>query len=555
MKNKRHLNPNCRYPLTTRVLNDLMMDVNKGSLRYWLDDFLIHRMHRFAIIRGLYQVMKRTGIQLELHQHKQGGYIVLSDHNFGTSTPPNQFKLMSDTLYRVIETKLDELNFSTSLLNIVQTKYYNKTYNRHFHIRNDGKISYTPKGRATLLNNDGKWPVDGRSIIRTGKAIRQIFSHAYPMNNMDTVVAKIAESIDADYNFTDTLKVVKGQDIAYWYHRDRYADVHELQNSCMKHDHCQDYFTVYTNNVDRVSMLVSVNKDNQLTGRAILWEARRGNDGKIEDIKIMDRIYGKPLTVNAFKTWAHENGYAYKNNQTYQSSNFIAPNGVEIRQRDLFVPNLEMGRQFPYMDTFKYTDDNPYDGTVLISGDDGSYCYSFTCTGGNIDGLNIVEDRDGNEHNEEDCRWSHRFDEWIHEGDAVYCDIDDNWYHADDCHYSSIEDTYIHMDDIRTIKVILPDGTCVERDVHYESSRLVEIRSNDDQRNRFMHIHEEKHCWDSYGHSSIENNHFEYDDKFFGPSPESYERLIQRIGDSDFRQQVLNRYNTYINQILEAYEL
>ena len=44
----------------------------------------------------------------------------------------------------------------------------------------------------------------------------------------------------------------------------------------------------------------------------------------------------------------------------------------------------------------------------------------------------MVEDRDDNSW-QEDCRWSHRTDEWIHEGDAMLCDADDNWYHADDC--------------------------------------------------------------------------------------------------------------------------
>ena len=62
------LNPNCRYPISTRVLNDLMMDVNKGSKRYWIDDFFIHRMHHFHVIRELYKVMERTGIQFELHK-------------------------------------------------------------------------------------------------------------------------------------------------------------------------------------------------------------------------------------------------------------------------------------------------------------------------------------------------------------------------------------------------------------------------------------------------------------------------------------------------------
>lgn len=555
MKTKRKLNPNCRYPLQTRALNDLMMDVNKGSKRYWLDDFLIHRMHRFHMIRELYKNMKRTGIQLELHRAKQGGYVVLSDHAFGTHNPPNQFKLMSDTLYNVLDQKLNELNFSSTFLNLVQTKYYNDSHNRHFHIRNDGKISYTPKGRETLLNSDGKWPVDGRSIIRTGKALRQIFSHTLPMNNRDTVIAKLAESIDAEYNFTDTMQVVEGQDIAYWYHRDRYADVHELQNSCMKHDHCQSYFTVYTDNPDKVSMLVSYNKEHKLTGRAILWQARQAVGSEIKDIKIMDRIYGKPLTVNAFKTWAHEHGYAYKNNQTYQSANFVQPNGSEISQRHLFVPRLHMGRQFPYMDTFKYTDDNPYEGTVLISGDDGSYCYSFTCTGGNIDGLNMVEDRDGNEWREEDCHWCNRSDHWVHESDAVYCDIDDCYYHAEDCRYSKIDGTYIYEDDIRTIKTIDEDGNCIEEDVHYDNSRLVEVRTNGPERNKFMHIHVNHHNWDSYGNSSIQEQSFEYDSKRYGPSPESYGNLVKDLEHSDIKIDVLNRYYTFIEQLVVSYEL
>lgn len=554
MKSKRKLNPNCRYTLSSRVLNDLMMDVNKGSKRYWIDDFLVHRMHRYWMIRELYKLQKRTGIALEVHRAKNNGYIVLSDFNFGVTTPPNQFKLMSDTLYNTIDNTLNELNYSNALVQFVQMQYYNECHNRHFHIRNDGKISYTPKGRETLLNSDGKWPIDGRSIIRTGKALRQIFGNGLPLNNADTIIAKLAEKIDAEYNFNDTVEVVSGHDIAYWYHRDRYADVHELQNSCMKHGHCQDYFTVYTDNPDKVSMLISKNSDGRLTGRALLWNARRAQGSDIVDIKIMDRIYGKPLTVNAFKTWAHENGYAYKNNQTYQSSTFVQPNGVEIQQSQLFVSNLKMGRQFPYLDTFKYTNDNPFEGNIIISGDETNYLYSFTCTGGNIDGLNMVEDRDGNEWREEDCHWSNRFDEWIHESDAVWCDIDDNWYHSDDCCYSDLSGTYIHEDDVRTIKKVNEDGICNEHTVHYEDSRLVEIVMPDDMNSKFMHIFVNKHVWDSNGNSGILDNLFEYNGKFYGPSPESFDKLTADTNDDD-REQVIGSYWFYIGQIEEQYDI
>ena len=48
---------------------------------------------------------------------------------------------------------------------------------------------------------------------------------------------------------------------------------------------------------------------------------------------------------------------------------------------------------------------------------------------------------------------------------------------------------------------------------------------------------------------SIRDNLFEYDEKYFGPSPESYGQLVKLLEQSDFKQQVLNRYNSYINAI------
>lgn len=108
---------------------------------------------------------------------------------------------------------------------------------------------------------------------------------------------------------------VKGEDIRYWYHYEQYADgCNTLNGSCMGDDDCQPYFDLYVNNPKVCNLLILKGDDNKIRGRALLWTFK-DSDGN--EVKLMDRIYGKDSTIERFKRWATKNGYWYNERQSY----------------------------------------------------------------------------------------------------------------------------------------------------------------------------------------------------------------------------------------------
>ena len=112
-------------------------------------------------------------------------------HNFGTSTPPNQFKLMSDSLYNVIDKKLDELNFqvhlsttsnaNTTMTRTIDTFTFAMTAKYLTHRRDDQHCK-TAKANGQLTG-----AVSSRQVEQYDKSFAFITT-----KQRDTVIAKIA---------------------------------------------------------------------------------------------------------------------------------------------------------------------------------------------------------------------------------------------------------------------------------------------------------------------------------------------------------------------------
>jgi hypothetical protein len=100
-------------------------------------------------------------------------------------------------------------------------------------------------------------------------------------------------------------ELVKGEDILKYYHENSYAyQKGQLGNSCMKHDHCQDYFGIYVENPKTCNLLVYLNSRGQVLGRAIMWKVSKAPcDAKY----FMDRIYtSSDSDIIKFKNYANE---------------------------------------------------------------------------------------------------------------------------------------------------------------------------------------------------------------------------------------------------------
>ena len=208
-----------------------------------------------------------------------------------------------------------------------------------------------------------------------------------------------------------------------YYHINSYAQERgTLGASCMKYDNCQDYLGIYTNNTNKVKMLVMLNEDGGLMGRALLWD--------FENHKIMDRIYtiADEEFAFQFKKWATDNGYLYKSEQNwYNTLNFenLSTPKQELR---LSIKLDEFSfRRYPYVDTFKFFDEEA--GILKNYMDGNDFKTLCTSDGGRYDSDYLVFD-------DIDRVLRHR-------GDSVYVRYLDIRTSHNNVNYSEINDQYI----------------------------------------------------------------------------------------------------------------
>mgnify|MGYP003339390770 FL=1 len=234
------------------------------------------------------------------------------------------------------------------------------------------RISYLTTERIGAIDESEYWSSSRRFHMKPGGFISKIFKN---------VSAKDVEFFSNLYRSEVrkpkfTFKILKGEDIRAYYHYSRHAsDNGSLGVSCMRYDSCQRLFDLYVDNRDKISMLTMLNDSNEVMGRALLWN--------FDENKIMDRIY----TINDeqlqfyFKKWATENGYYYKAQQNwYNSLQFERlGEGRKMFRFDIKLENFNH-RYYPYMDTFKFFNDET--GTFSNYRPDGRDHYTLCSSDG-----------------------------------------------------------------------------------------------------------------------------------------------------------------------------
>jgi len=212
------------------------------------------------------------------------------------------------------------------------------------------KISYLTTDRIAKIEDPSQyWSSSRRFAVKPGGFISKLFK-----NISAKEVEKFSNLYRAQSNKASfTLSVVDGLKMLTYYHINSYAQERgTLGASCMKYDNCQDYLGIYTHNNNKVKMLVMLNSEGGLMGRALLWD--------FDTHKIMDRIYtiADEEFAFQFKKWATDNGYLYKSEQNwYNTLNFenLSTPKQELKL-SIKLDNFQF-RRYPYVDTFKFFDE------------------------------------------------------------------------------------------------------------------------------------------------------------------------------------------------------
>lgn len=179
-----------------------------------------------------------------------------------------------------------------------------------------------------------------------------------------------------------------------------YRDSTGEMRSCMSGESSR-YVRWYDENPEKVG-IVKILQGGDYIGRALIWTTDQGDT-------VVDRVYPSnngPHT-NALHRWCEENGYDYKTCQSSCDGHFHSS------RTDYTVTMVPPeNNEFPYLDTFKYTDDHPEDSEAIkLNVRSGKY--TFTSTGGGYAG-GLRCGKCGDALDEDDCHLS--------ENGEVYCE-------------------------------------------------------------------------------------------------------------------------------------
>ena len=228
----------------------------------------------------------------------------------------------------------------------------------HAVLAEDGMISCLPRNRHQP--ELPIWNQKGRVVVRPGKFFRGMGYYS------DSEIEAAVNEWNAAFVPTEAeFKIVRGKEIKDYYLERSYADENTgtLGSSCMRYRRCQSYLNIYSQNRNKVGLLILQRPDGKIIGRALVWSL---DDGKT----FMDRVYGTDVTMRRFFDYAATRGWHRRANQSYDSKRgVVSPRGDSDNLNMTITLNTRRWERYPFMDTFAYIGDGyianyPVDGYV-----------------------------------------------------------------------------------------------------------------------------------------------------------------------------------------------
>ena len=265
------------------------------------------------------------------------------------NTNNNEGVFLSEYLYEFFEDAYEKNAYCYSEMVTLAVYYFSGRcsfdYNDKIKKKVFNKVSYL------LEDDDGNVKTDNNQKMKLGKLILKV-SNCLLDNKVSTNDLWMLEKLVDDYKswikINKTLKfdIYKGNAILKGYNRRFHKDNNGmLHNSCMNGN--PTLLGLYTDNQDKVSLLVLVDDKDKIHGRALLWKLDN------RPFMFMDRIYGIDNYINSiFIKYAKKNGFAYRS----QNSLFdiFLPDGIIKSNNYKMIVKVKMNhlKNVPYMDTF-----------------------------------------------------------------------------------------------------------------------------------------------------------------------------------------------------------
>lgn len=217
-----------------------------------------------------------------------------------------------------------------------------------------------------------------RAETSIGRFINTIWPKKYPANLKREELAKMDKPNDVE-SFSNMfkatveahskiLKFVSGDEIIHYYNCENYAKQGgTLGGSCMNSPSKGKYLKLYSNNSEKVKMLVLYPEDvrDKIIGRALVWTL-----DEPEGRQYMDRIYtANDSDQYLFIEYAKSHGYLYKSSQSY-GWDYDIIDGKDGSRSSLVMkvqlkPDVHYD-YYPYLDTMQF-----YNPTTGLATNDG----------------------------------------------------------------------------------------------------------------------------------------------------------------------------------------
>jgi len=357
-------------------------------------------------------------------------------------------------------------------------------------------ISYLPSGKPHVVNDDGRWSRDGRQEGKPGRVIRKILrDEMFESNALFRITDSMVEDFsnkcsayvmangdDESQASAVNLYVCNGEFINLYYNLNDASRLSSgnLSGSCMGFKD-SEYFDIYSRNHKVCSMIVALDIERKVAGRALLWKT-------IDHGYCMDTVYASDTIRPLFIDFAIKNNIRYKGQQSCHHNEFDMLNGQGVGNNYVKVQLSESDFDYyPYVDTLYYLDGD--DDTLSNREPSGSETYySLRSTCGEREEINdsstIHDDWSGDEIDEEDsvildyCRPSgYRWRGTTHIDNTVHCNGSGQRVLEEDAVYIS-HDYYLNTSDYVIRDEHTDDFILREESVYCEYSAINTHRDN-----------------------------------------------------------------------------
>jgi hypothetical protein len=314
-------------------------------------------------------------------------------------------------------------------------------------------------------SGQGPWNSKSRLELRLSRLVNKIIEgDRFSTRDKENFVNEMRAAIESSKS---EFRIVEGEEIRQFYLEEKHStQTGSLKASCMRYNRCSEYLDIYVNNPEVCKMVILVNGDGKIDGRALLWKLHSSNP-QID--RFMDRIYSiDPSRIEPmFNAWARQNGYSHKQENNFRNlRGVVLPDGSVVKA-DMTVKCEGTYKKFPYVDTFRIYDpktgilensDDEKDpgnaGKYLLASTDGTYkiivkgVYSewedriipedqavwseiaqSWIQRRNVADINIGQNQGIYPRNHEEVRFDNYYDRWLHIDDTICSHYDDRCYY------------------------------------------------------------------------------------------------------------------------------